>query len=531
MTQIEQKLVRAAVVACLATMIVSRLSATEYYVDSENGSDHAAGTSPEAAWRTLAPVNDAVLRPGDKLLFKAGSSFAGQLKPVGRGTKEAPILIGMYGKGAKPRIDGEGAFEAAVYIYNTEYVTVENLEVTNTGKTAKPRRRGVKVHIKDFGTAHGITLRNLYIHDVNGSIFKKQGGGGAVFWHNEGTKTKSRFDGLLIEDCHFKRCVRNGVNARGYGNRSVWYPSLNVVVRRCLLEEIPGDGIVPIACDGALIEHNVMRDCTRLLEPGDAAAGIWPFSCDNTVIQFNEVSDHKAPWDAQGFDSDWNCRNTLIQYNYSHDNEGGFLLVCNNGKYKSPGNAGNIGTVVRYNISVNDGLRPEPTRAKGMFSPTFHISGPCRDTQIYNNLIYITKKPNPSIDRTLLQMDNWGGPWPEDTKFWNNIFVTEDRTTYDNGKATGTEFKNNLYFGRHENRPADPMAIVADPRFVGAEKMATGRETLSRFGLASDSPCIGKGIVVPDFGGRDFFGRAVPDDRPPSLGPIEYIALPDKVDN
>ena len=143
-----------------------------------------------------------------------------------------------------------------------------------------------------------------------------------------------------------------------------------------------------------------------------------------------------------------------------------------------------------------------------MFSPTFHISGPCRDTRIYNNLIYIAEKPNPSIDRTLLQMDNWGGPWPEETKFWNNIFVTEDRTTYDNGKATGTEFKNNLYFGRHENRPADPMAIVADPRFVGAEKMATGRETLSRFGLASDSPCIGKGIVVPDFGGKDFFGRA-----------------------
>ena len=41
MTRIVQKLVRAAVVACLATMIVSRLSAAEYYVDSEIGSDQA----------------------------------------------------------------------------------------------------------------------------------------------------------------------------------------------------------------------------------------------------------------------------------------------------------------------------------------------------------------------------------------------------------------------------------------------------------------------------------------------------------
>ena len=70
-------------------------------------------------------------------------------------------------------------------------------------------------------------------------------------------------------------------------------------------------------------------------------------------------------------------------------------------------------TILR--LAVHGGHR------KGMFSPTFHISGPCRDTQIYNNLIYITKKPNANIDRTLLQMDNWGGPWPEDTKFWNNI--------------------------------------------------------------------------------------------------------------
>jgi hypothetical protein len=48
---------------------------------------------------------------------------------------------------------------------------------------------------------------------LNGSIYKKKGGGSAVLWHNEDEKKKSRFDGLLTEDCHIKRCVRNGVNA------------------------------------------------------------------------------------------------------------------------------------------------------------------------------------------------------------------------------------------------------------------------------------------------------------------------------
>ena len=73
-----------------------------------------------------------------------------------------------------------------------------------------------------------------------------------------------------------------------------------------------------------------MRDCPDVLPMTEAAAGIWPWSCDNTTIQFNEVYGHKAPWDAQGFDADYNCNNTIIQYNYSHDNYGGLVLVCNN---------------------------------------------------------------------------------------------------------------------------------------------------------------------------------------------------------
>lgn len=512
----------------LCTAAANRpISAAEFYVDSQTGSDDASGRTPETAWKSLAAVNDHVFEAGDRVLFKAGSRYQGQLKPQGSGSlfdgKPKPIVIDRYGDGPRPRIDGQGVMLATVHLFNVEYWEIHNLEITNTGEDRKPKRRGVLVEIEDFGTAHHIHLRDLFIHDVNGSLVKKRGGGSAIKWQNSGRKERSRFDGLLIEGCHLARCERNGINASGYTRRSDWYPSLNVVIRNNLLEQIPGDGIVPIGCDGAVVEHNVMRDCPRLLPEGEAAAGIWPWSSDNTVIQYNEVSDHKAPWDAQGFDSDWNCRNTLIQYNYSHDNEGGFLLICNNGGSKMPYNVGNIGTVVRYNISVNDGLRPTPTRQKGMFSPTFHISGPCRDTQIYNNLIHIPKKPNREIDRTLLKMDNWGGPWPENTAFWNNIFYTEEQTSYDDGEASGTVFDSNLYFGTHENRPKDRRAILADPRFVGAEAVAPGREGLKRFRLSSDSPCVGKGRRVPDAGDQDFTGQSLPTNRAPSIGAFECV--------
>jgi hypothetical protein len=491
---------------------------TTYYVDSERGDDSSRGTRRTSPWRSLDRVNGAVFAPGDRLFFKSGSRWRGQLKPSGSGEKGAPIVIDTYGGKSKARIDGEGGPLATVHLFNVQHWEVSNLEVTNTGEERRSNRKGVFVELKDFGTARGIALRSLHVHDVNGSLVKKKGGGAGIVWRNGGNKVKSRFDGLLIENCHIVRCERNGIVSGGYWTRDNWYPSLNVVIRGNLLEEVPGDGIVPIACDGALVERNVMRKCTRLLPDGDAAAGIWPWSCDNTVIQFNEVSDHKAPWDAQGFDSDWNCRNTLIQYNYSHDNEGGFLLVCNNGSSTMPQNIGNIGTIVRYNISVNDGLRAVGKHAG--FSPTFHISGPCKDTRIYNNVIYVTRKPEAKVDRSIVQMDNWGGPWPEDTYFANNIFFVEEWADWKMKKARNTVFERNCFFGEHRKRPADKSAILADPLFVGPVTARPGLDSLRGFMLRAGSPCIGAGAIVRDNGGRDFWGAELPTG-PPNVGASE----------
>ncbi|TWT82360.1 hypothetical protein CA13_38220 [Planctomycetes bacterium CA13] len=510
---------------CVGAMVLCIPSAhagATYYVDSLTGDDANNGRDPTKAWQSLAKVNSIEFHPGDRILFKSGTQYSGQLSPRGSGKlvdgKPNPIVIDRFGQGRRPRLDGDGVVQSTLYLFNVEYWEVSGLEITNQGPQRESGRRGVHVHIKDFGTAHHIQLKDLYIHDVNGSIYKKKGGGSAILWQNEGRRKRSRFDGLLIENCHLKRCTRNGINARGYSNRRQWYPSLNVVVRHCLLEEIPGDGIVPIACDGALIEHNVMRNCPRLLEPGDAAAGIWPWSCDNTVIQFNEVSDHKAPWDAQGFDSDWNCRNTLIQYNYSHDNEGGFLLVCNNGGATPPSNIGNRGTVIRYNISINDGLRATPTH-QGVFSPVFHITGPCKNTKIYNNVIYINRKPDDKIDRTIVKMDNWGGTWPEDTLFANNIFYVEDEASFQFGEDQKTMFKNNVFYGKIRHEPGGTQAKNQDPMFQRLPSGTGGSfPALKAFMLQKGSPCVAAAHPIHDNGGRDFFGNPVPQDGPKCIG-------------
>jgi len=190
--------------------------ATTYYVDSEGGDDQSSGASPEQDWSTLKHIKEMIFKPGDRILFKAGTRYTGQLKPQGSGCLIQPLVIDVYGKGDKPRIDGEGEVLQTLYLYNIEYWEVNNLEITNTGKDRQPNRKGVFVHIKDFGVAHHIHLRNLYIHDVNGSLVKAEGGGDAISWRNEGSEKKSRFDGLLIEGCHIKCCERNGIMGGGY---------------------------------------------------------------------------------------------------------------------------------------------------------------------------------------------------------------------------------------------------------------------------------------------------------------------------
>ena len=203
-----------------------------------------------------------------------------------------------------------------------------------------------------------------------------------------------------------------------------------------------------------------MYNCPATLPDTEAAAGIWPWSCDNTIIQFNEVSDHKAPWDAQGFDSDYNCTNTTIQYNYSHDNEGGFILVCNSGESNPPYNIGNKGTVVQYNISIDDAVRTRKTRV-GMFSPTIHIAGPTLETLISQNVLFVGSKDNSNVDRSIITSDSWGG-YADKTTFIDNLFIVPESSSFRMTESTNNSFNNKYYFGEFNNLPEDKDGEVAE---------------------------------------------------------------------
>ncbi|HEY3973462.1 MAG TPA: right-handed parallel beta-helix repeat-containing protein [Candidatus Sulfotelmatobacter sp.] len=504
-----------------------------YYVDSRYGSDANSGIRPEKAWRTLTRVNATNFNPGDRILFKSGSTWTGQLWPKGSGTAQHPVVIDKYGGDALPVINGDGLAEDAVLLKNQEYWEIQNLEITNRGLTNHALtnqednstiRRGVHVVAENVGDLHHIYLRNLTIHDVNGTEKEKVNGG--IDYSAIGDSRPSRFVDLRIEGNRISRVDRSGIMGWStHWMRSKWYPSLGVVIRNNVLDDIGGDGIVNVATDGALVEHNVVSHASQRSQ--DYNVGIWPWSADNTIIQFNEVYGTHGQHDAEGFDSDWNSRNTIIQYNYSHDNDGGFLLICNEGSQSPSVSAGNVGTIVRYNISQNDHHRG------------IKLSGPVKNTLIYNNTIYVGKEENVDV---VLHTD-WTG-WAADTYFYNNIFYVDGTArffsygvtgnpdgSYDTapgpGKSTSNVFDSNIYFGGTD-APQDPHALLTNPMLQAPGAATAGLHSVSGYGLRAGSPAINSGRAIENNGGRDFLGNPAPSCGGTDRGAVEATACVSK---
>ena len=485
-----------------------------YFVDPLSGDDSRPGDSPSDAWKTLAKLNSTTFHPGDRILLKSGSVWTGQLWPKGSGSPEHSIIIDKYGGDALPVINGAGLAEDAVLLKNQEYWEIRNLEVTNTGAT-RSVRRGVHVVADNSGDLHHIYLQHLTVHDVNGDFKEKVNGG--IHYSSVGDSRPSRFVDLRIEDNHIYHVDRSGIFGWStHWTRSKWYPSLGVVIRRNTLDDIGGDGIVNVATDGAIVEYNVVSHASQRSQ--EYNVGIWPWSADNTIVQYNEVYGTRGQHDATGYDSDWNSRGTVIQYNYSHDNEGGFLLICNEGSQSPKDSAGNVGTIVRYNVSQNDGHR------------AIKLSGPVKNTLIYNNTIYVGKGHTSDL---ILHTD-WTG-WASDTFIYNNIFYVEGKgqfgygisgnedgsfnTAPGPGKSTNNVYDYNVYYGV---TPADdPHAVTSDPMLRGPGSAAIGRASAAGYALRAHSPAIDSGKKIEADGAKDFSGTPVPQCGAPDRGAFE----------
>jgi len=525
-----------------------------YYISNSKGNDSNDGLSPGSPWKNLSKVSaTSGYSAGSVILLKAGDVWTGVTMTSGvAGTASAPITVGMYVDPADPsdklpRIDGNYLPETPysqmsttnpnsnnyAVVINRSYWHVYDLEITNwvynndTRSAANSAGKGAVSVVNQSGSnSEGVILSNLYIHHVNGSNPKSGGGynqaqGVGINVANNGNY---RINNMVIENCLLKHISRNGIVTSGYNSGRVWsMPSSdpnttstrgnNNVIRGNVLEDIWGDGILVGGTFKCLVESNlVINSVSHPIKypslSGNAvsnlSAAVWPFDSDATIFQYNEVCYTGVPRDnevadGQAFDSDYYTCNNLYQYNYSHDNEGGFFMVC------GPEYSYAEGSVVRYNISVNDG---------SMFGKRaiFEIGGGggVHNTYIYNNTIYT----GPS--HAVFQVTR-GEPWDgksTGTYFINNIFSINGQTAQfgwpgdpsDRNQAYSCVLDNNLYHGALfgpglSDMPPDAHPVFGDPLFVNPGKAAAtfggyGWEWSENYKIQSGSAAIGAGAVI-----------------------------------
>ncbi len=504
-----------AIVIALFGSICAQVDAAVYYVDSVGGSDGNAGTSPGAAWQNLTKVSSTTFSAGDQILFKCGGTWSGQLWPKGSGSAGNPIVIDKYDTGNLPLIQGPGTnLSCAVYLYNQEYWEIRNLEITNQSGSADPRR-GVYVLAEDVGAVHHIYLTDLVVHDVDGAVTSNKIDGG-IYFEVSGSSVETWYEDFLVEGCYIYDVNTIGVSSRSsWKDRSFtdddeWVPSLNVVIRNNLIERSGKNGAILRCTDDALIEYNIFKKCS-LHGSGNAN---YPFNCDDTIIQYNES--YLTQWesgtpDASGFDSDYRCKNTIIQYNYSHDNDRGFCLItCMGG-----GTRFNDGTIVRYNISENDGAVGTDD------GQIIRMSGTTTNSYIYNNVFYI---PAGSSTR-ILWHKSWSG-WSDGTYYYNNIIYNLGDGIYDFGSSTNNTFDYNVFYGNHPaSEPADAHKLTSDPNFINPGSGAIGLDTVYGYMLRPGSACIDSGMTIAGNGGLDYWGNTVPFNTLTDRGAHEYSPL------
>ena len=211
MNRMRWLVLQAAILPCLLLGgAAASAGGTAYYVDSSGGSDDHNGTSAQSAWKSLAKFDSIELKPGDKILLKAGCRFAGRLRPRGSGAEGKPIVIDRYGDGADPVVAGQGKVDSTIRLHNQHHWEIRNLTVTNTDgggwdDEGRAIRRAVYVTAEAAGEVKHIHLNGLEIRDVRGMYrFAGHQTNGGIICQVLGKKRKTRFVDLRIEGCTFR---------------------------------------------------------------------------------------------------------------------------------------------------------------------------------------------------------------------------------------------------------------------------------------------------------------------------------------
>jgi hypothetical protein len=194
-----------------------------------------------------------------------------------------------------------------------------------------------------------------------------------------------------------------------------------------------------------------------------------------TIIRDNHSQTQPPPSDA-----DIDSLHTVIENNWSRDNQGGLFSLCNN-----PNDDTNVtdGTIVRFNVSENDGIR------------AFGFSGLGTHSIIYNNTVLI----GPGHREAIVEARPFSTSKPrfaDGATFFNNVVIILGEASYDFAGATHMQFDSNCFIGSVKNPFSETDAVTISrnllPR-ISQDARGRTRRTLFRLAPQLETASIDSG--------------------------------------
>jgi hypothetical protein len=523
------------------------IKATNYYINTAIGNDSHKGTSKGRSWKTILPLDNIQLKPGDSVLFANGQQFSGMLSLVNtNGRLYHPVVISNYlykGNMAKPVLDA-GAALNAIFIQNSSFIKVSGIEVTasipyhsNTLSNTVEMRCGILVEVTKDETFENVELTDLVVHDVfynppgfirTASEIKTANGTQSYGWGIRvinNTKT-GRLTGVRVLRSMVFRVSHTGIKFTANINGIQ-----QLEVAECKVYQTGGPGMQFSGITNGHIHDNTIDHSGSIADSRNwgRGSGLWTWSCSNILIEHNRFENANGPGDSAGVHIDYNCKDVVVQYNFSANNAGGFCEILGN----------NYNCAYRYNISVNDGKRVKGVNGAFQEGKIFWLSGyqgndkksaGPYNSYFYNNSIYVSASIVPKIALSSSA---------DGVLVANNIFYFEaaaqlvpgdqKRKETDLDGIPNVVFKNNLFL-HPGNWPADsPLQdtspVFGDPGFrkgglalkdyIPTNKKLVANRGISILPIPNDSIGLRIGLKVE----YDILGNTT--KREPGLGAIE----------
>lgn len=429
-----------------------------WYV-SVDGDDDNSGTAPSDAFKTFEKVLTKI-GPGDQVRIMPGTyettAWNGNidLKKEHSGTPGNYISFVAHDIKNRPVLHagGKGVWQAINI--NASYIVIDGLEVC--------------------GDNQKINLQDAY------DFAKKYYDTGSCDWG---------------EAAVFNT---NGISAGATGAKT-GVPH-HVIIRNCIIHDMPGGGAGAIQGDYITIEYNTIYNCAWYTMYGCSGISyLTPINTDDytgykMIVRGNKVFNCRTdvPWVRKGVSFNYSDGNgIIIDVNATPDGAG---PGKDQGEYRGR-------TLVINNISVNNG-------GSGIHAYKANHVDIVGNTAYHNGHKYD---------------GSYGEIWAHqggDVHIYNNIMYSRPGGKCNLGN--GAEYTNNVYFNG-QVKIQGKGDLVADPMFVNLSKDIFEAD----FHLTAGSPAIGYGATdmnyLPEFD-HDFHSRAERFD----CGAYQYIGKRDE---